>query len=89
MQISRSDQVGCGTVLLDAVFEGGAEAIFKTCQLTFIKSNFVLERLNATGFLIFANDSVTASLTCEETRTQINFVGYSVMNISLGCVLYA
>ena len=74
---------------LCAVFEGNAGAIFKTCQLTFIKSDFVLERLNATGFLSFANVSVTGSLTCEENRKQVHFRGYRVMDIAPGCVLYA
>ena len=75
--------------MLRAVFEGNADAIFKTCQLTFIKSHFVLERLNATGFLSFANVSVTGSLTCEENRKQVHFSGYKVMDIEPGCVLFA
>ena len=48
-------RAGAAQCCLRAVFEGNADAIFKTCQLTFIKSDFVLERLNATGFFSFAN----------------------------------
>ena len=61
-------QAGAAQCCLRAVFEGSAEAIFKTCQFTFIKSDFVLERLNASSFLSFVNVSVTGSHTCEETR---------------------
>ena len=74
-------RVGAAQCCLRAVFEGNADTIFKTCQLTFIKSDFVLERLNATGFLSFANVLVTGSLTCEENRKQVHFSGYKVMNI--------
>ena len=82
-------RAGAAQCCLRAVFEGNADAIFKACQLTFIKSDFVLERLNATSFLSYANISVTGSLTCDETRKQIHFQGYSVMNIAPGCVLFA
>ena len=82
-------RAGAAQCCLCAVFEGNADAIFKMCQLTFIKSDFVLERLNATGFLSFANVSVTGSLTCEENREQVHFSGYKVMDIEPGCVLFA
>ena len=49
----------------------------------------VILYLNATGFLSFAKLSVTGSLTCEENRKQVTFLGYKVMNIAPGCVLYA
>ena len=39
-------RAGAAQCCLRAVFEGYADAIFKTCQLTFIKSDFVLERLD-------------------------------------------
>ena len=81
--------MGAAQCCLRAVFECNADAIFKTCQLTFIKSDFVLERLNATGFLSFANVSVTGSLTCEENRKQVHFSGYRVKDIEPGCMLYA
>ena len=58
-------------------------------MLSFIKSDFVLERLNATGFLSFANVSVTGSLTCEENRKQVHFCGFKVMDIEPACVLFA
>ena len=49
----------------------------------------MLERLNATGFLSFANVSGTGSLTCEESRKQVHFSGYKLMDIAPGCLLYA
>ena len=49
----------------------------------------MLECLNATGFLSFANVSVAGSLTYEENRKQVHFRGYKVMDIAPGCVLYA
>ena len=80
---------GSSQTCLRALYEGGAESIFRFCPLTFLKADFILDRINATAFYSFANESVPGSVTCSGRRTQVTFQGYHVHNLAPGCVVFA
>lgn len=80
---------GSAQSCLRALYEGNAEVIFRHCPLTFVKTDFVLERINATAFFSFSNQTIPGSVTCDGERTQISFHGFHVHNLEPGCVIFA
>ena len=60
---------------LCAIFLAQMKRIAKECELTFLRRRFHLERLNATLFVSFTNNSITGVSTCHGRQSQMSFIG--------------
>ena len=68
------------------IFSANLNSVLRNCDLIFLSERFRMERVNATAFVFFSNETISGLMTCGRRQSQLSLSGFGIRNLDPGCV---
>ena len=85
--VSLTSQGGPGGCL-KSIFMGEAEIMERACQVEFLKSDFMVTRVNDTAFQMFSRGLRSVSVTCDGVTERARLEGMKIVDVEPGCIAF-
>ena len=76
--------MGC----LKSIFMGEAKAMEQACQVQFLRSEFMVTRVNDTAFQMYSKGLRSVSVTCGGVTERACLTGMKIVDINPGCTAF-